>query len=151
MDTAIMTSRSAQIGALLAAAVLVIAAPPLHADETVDVDLIDHGMESMKMDLSTEQVKAGTVTFNVTNKSEALVHEFVVAQSDKPVETLPYNENEKELTEDAVEIENEIEDIKPGKSGTLTVKLEPGTYILLCNKPGHFKAGMVHTLSAKTL
>jgi uncharacterized cupredoxin-like copper-binding protein len=147
MDTATMTSRLAQIGALLAAAVLVIAAPPLHADETVDVDLIDHGIESMKMDLSTEQVKAGTVTFNVTNKSEALVHEFVVAKSDKAVETLPYNEDEKELTEDAVEVENEIEDIDAGKSGTLTVKLEPGTYVLLCNKPGHFKAGMVHTLT----
>ena len=147
MDTAIMTSKLAQIDALLAAAVLVIAASRLLADEAVDVDLIDHGMESMKMDLSTEQVKAGTVTFNVTNKSEELVHEFVVAKSDKAVETLPYNEAEKELTEDAVEVENEIEDIDPGKSGTLTVKLEPGSYILFCNKPGHFKAGMVHTLT----
>ena len=149
MDTATTTSRLAQIGALLAATVLVIAAPPLHADETVDVDLIDHGMESMKMDLSTQQVKAGTVTFNVTNKSEALVHEFVVARSDKAVKALPYNEEENELTEDAVEVEKEIEDIDPGKSGTLTVKLDPGAYILFCNKPGHFKAGMVHTLTVR--
>jgi uncharacterized cupredoxin-like copper-binding protein len=147
METANMTSRSAKIGTLLAAAVLVIAAPPLQADETINVDLIDHGMESMKIDLSTEQVKAGAVTFNVTNKSESLVHELLVAKYDKPVETLPYNHDENEMTEDAVTVEDDIEDIDPGKSGTLTVKLEPGTYVLLCNKPGHFKAGMVHTLT----
>ena len=55
---------------------------------------------------------------------------------------MPYNKEENELTEDAVQVENEIEDIDPGKSGTLAVKLDPGAYILFCNKPGHFKAGM---------
>jgi len=147
MDIVTITSRSAQFGALLSAAMLVIAAPPLHADETIHVDLIDHGMDSMKMDVSTAQVKAGTVTFNVANKSDGLVHEFVIAKSDKPVEALPYNESESEMTENAVTVKNEIENIDPGKSGTLTVNLEPGTYVLLCNKPGHFKAGMVHTLT----
>ena len=147
MDTVTIISRFPHVNILLAAAALVIAAPPLHADETIDVALIDHGMDSMKMDLSREQVKAGTVTFKITNKSETLVHEFVVAKSDRPVETLPYNQNEMELTESAVAVENELDDIDPGKSGALTIKLEPGAYILLCNKPGHFKAGMVRTLT----
>ncbi|WP_167484319.1 plastocyanin/azurin family copper-binding protein [Mesorhizobium tamadayense] len=99
------------------------------------------------MDLSTEQVKAGDVTFNVTNTSRTLAHEFVVVRSDKPIGALHYNEHEKEVEESALEVVNEIEDIEPGKSGTLTVKLEPGSYILLCNKAGHFKLGMVNHIA----
>jgi uncharacterized cupredoxin-like copper-binding protein len=83
----------------------------------------------------------------VTNKSENLVHEFVVLKSDTPIGALPYSTTEKEVDEDAIEVTNEIEDIDPGKSGTLTVALAPGSYILLCNKTGHFKAGMVHSLT----
>jgi uncharacterized cupredoxin-like copper-binding protein len=104
-------------------------------------------MASMSMEVSTEQVKAGPVTFNVTNKSQNLVHEFVVLKSDTPVDALPYNADEKEVDESVIEVTNEIEDIDPGKSGTLTAKLAPGSYVLLCNKTGHFKAGMVHTLT----
>ena len=29
----------------------------------------------------------------------------------------------------------------------LAISLEPGSYILLCNKTGHFKAGMVSRLT----
>jgi uncharacterized cupredoxin-like copper-binding protein len=104
-------------------------------------------MASMHMDLSADHVKSGRVTFNVTNKSQDMVHEFIVFKSDRPIAALPYNADGKEVNEDEIEAHNEIEDIDPGKSGTLTVKLEPGSYILLCNKPGHFKAGMVHTLA----
>jgi uncharacterized cupredoxin-like copper-binding protein len=132
---------------LLATAMLVLVALPTRADETVDVALVDRGMNSMHMELSADHVKSGSVTFNVTNKSQDMVHEFIVFKSDRPMDALPYNADEKEVNEDAIEAHNEIEDIDPGKSGTLTVKLEPGSYILLCNKPGHFKAGMVHTLA----
>ncbi|TIT18550.1 MAG: copper resistance protein [Mesorhizobium sp.] len=130
-----------------AAAALIIAALPARADETVGVTLADKGMQSMRMDLGTEQVKAGNVTFNVTNTSQTLAHEFVVVRSDKPIETLLYNEQEKEVEESALEVVNEIEDLDPGKSGALTVKLEPGSYILLCNKAGHFKLGMVNHIT----
>jgi uncharacterized cupredoxin-like copper-binding protein len=132
---------------MLAAPALAFTAATTRADDTVDVALIDQGMDSMKMELSAHQVKAGNVTFNVTNKSENLVHEFVVLKSDTQIGALPYNAEEKEVDEDAIGVTNEIEDIDPGKSGTLTVELAPGTYILLCNKTGHFKAGMVHTLT----
>lgn len=130
-----------------AAATLLLSAAELRADEMVDVVLIDQGMESMHMDLSKSQVKAGTVTFNVTSKSETLIHEFVVVKAGQPLELLPYNDAEKEVEEDGLEVVNEIEDIEPGKSGTLTVELKPGTYALLCNLAGHFKSGMVTTLT----
>ena len=131
----------------LAAAVLLIAGTAARADETVAVTLFDQGMESMRMEFSTPQVKTGNVTFNVTNKSETLVHEFVVVNSGQSIELWPYNDSEKEVEEDALKVVNEIEDLEPGKSGTLTVMLEPGTYTLFCNLAGHFKAGMVHTIT----
>jgi uncharacterized cupredoxin-like copper-binding protein len=137
----------ALLGAALIATAVILAEPSARADEMVAVTLADKGMESMRMDLSAMQVKAGNVIFNVTNTSQTLVHEFVVVKSDKPVESMLYNEDEKEIKEDALEVVNEIEDIDPGKSGTLTITLQPGSYILLCNKAGHFKAGMVNRLT----
>jgi uncharacterized cupredoxin-like copper-binding protein len=135
----------ALLGASLA--MLATAVPLASADERILVTLADKGMDSMRMDLSANQIRTGKVIFNVTNSSQSLVHEFVVAKLDKPVELLPYNEEDKELKEDAVEVVNEIENIEPGKTGTLTVSLQPGSYILFCNKTGHFKAGMFHHLT----
>jgi uncharacterized cupredoxin-like copper-binding protein len=39
---------------------------------------------------------------------------------------------------------DEVEDIAPGTSATLSVELEPGTYAVICNLPGHYANGM-HT------
>jgi uncharacterized cupredoxin-like copper-binding protein len=147
MNTSTGPHRYALRGALLIAAAVTLAEPSARADEMIAVVLADKGMESMRMELSTMQIKAGKVTFNVTNTSQSLVHEFVVIKSDKPIESLLYNEDEKEIKEDALEVVNEIEDIEPRKSGSLTVNLEPGSYILFCNKAGHFKAGMVNHLT----
>jgi hypothetical protein len=36
----------------------------------------------------------------------------------------------------------EIADLAPGKTGKLTVNLKAGTYLLICNQPGHYKDGM---------
>ena len=132
---------------LPAAVALIIATIHARADETIGVTLADKGMESMHMNLSTDHVKAGNVTFNVTNTSQDLVHEFVVVKFDKPIQALLYNQDEKEVEESSLEVVNEIEDLDPGKSGTLTVKLEPGSYILLCNKAGHYKLGMVNHIT----
>ncbi|MDW6026064.1 plastocyanin/azurin family copper-binding protein [Mesorhizobium sp. BAC0120] len=135
-------------GSVLPAAVaIIIATIPARAGETVGVTLADQGMESMHMDLSTDHIKAGNVTFNVTNSSQNLVHEFVVVKSDTPIQAMKYNQDEKEVDESSLEVVNEIDDIDPGKSGTLTVKLEPGSYVLLCNKAAHYKLGMVNHIT----
>ena len=36
----------------------------------------------------------------------------------------------------------EVSDLPPGKSGSLNIRLTPGTYLLICNQPNHYKAGM---------
>ncbi len=147
MDSAKGIALPTTVATLLAAAALVAVVPAARADQTVAVALVDQGMDSMHLDMSTDHVHAGKVMFDVTNKSDNLVHEFVVTRWNQPVALVPYDDNEKEADEDKLEVVNEIDGLDPGKSGTLTVTLEPGTYTILCNKVGHFKAGMVHTLT----
>jgi len=147
MHALIGSRKFALFGVSLIAAMAILTGPSAYAAETVAVKLTDKGMDSMRMEISANEVRAGKVAFNVTNSSQTLVHELVVARSDKPVESLPYDEKENELKESAVQVANEIEDLEPGKSGTLTVDLQPGSYLLLCNKTGHFKAGMFNRLT----
>ncbi|WP_281408400.1 hypothetical protein [Mesorhizobium sp. B2-3-14] len=35
-----------------------------------------------------------------------------------------------------------MSELDPGKSGTLIVDLKPVKYLLICNVPGHYGAGM---------
>ena len=32
----------------------------------------------------------------------------------------------------------EVSELDPGKSGTLTLTIKPGKYLLVCNVPGHY-------------
>ena len=107
--------KRALFGSSLITATTLAALPSVRADEMVTVTLEDKGMESMRMELSAGEIRSGKVTFHVTNASENFVHEFVVAKSDKPIELLPYNEEEKALKEDTLKVVNEIENIEPGK------------------------------------
>jgi uncharacterized cupredoxin-like copper-binding protein len=104
MNTPTVASKHALLSSSLIVVMLIVAGPAARADETVVVTLTDQGIESMHMNLSTEQVNAGNVTFNVTNASQDLVHEFVVVKSDKPIEMLFYNEDEKEVEEHALKV-----------------------------------------------
>ena len=94
---------------------------------------------SMWIGLSrSSTVQHGKVTFNVKNVGQ-LVHEFVVIRTDKPANGLgtgarvPENGNV-----------GETGDVQAGAAKTLSLKLKPGHYALICNLPHHYSAGM-HT------
>jgi uncharacterized cupredoxin-like copper-binding protein len=76
------------------------------------------------------------------NESEALVHELIVLQTDLDVSQLPYDPRKGKVTETQLKSLGEVEELKPGKSGKLTLNLKPGPYLLMCNQPGHWHAGM---------
>jgi uncharacterized cupredoxin-like copper-binding protein len=82
----------------------------------------------------TTDIPAGTVTLEVENIGPALAHELVVVRTDLPADGLPTNEDGS-FDEDGegVEVVGELEEIEPGTSGILTVDLEPGHYVFLCN------------------
>ena len=47
------------------------------------------------------------------------------------------------VNEDEVKVVGELQ---PNKSGSVEVILQPGSYLLICNVPGHYAAGMATTL-----
>jgi len=150
-----------------AAAISVAAIAPARADGiTINVSLWDKGDASfdlmdkngpmligatsadqltdapMGVTLDQGVVKAGEITFNVTNTSESMVHEMVISPLPDPVAGLPYSAEDDEVNEDAAGSPGEVEELDPGTSGKLTLRLEPGTYALYCNVPGHYAMGM---------
>jgi len=91
------------------------------------------------MTLDSDTVPAGTVTFTVVNEG-VKKHEFVVMSTDTSTDKLKVKNDE--VVEDAYTAVDEIEDIVPGSTETLTVDLAPGHYALICNLKGHYRMGM---------
>jgi uncharacterized cupredoxin-like copper-binding protein len=55
---------------------------------------------------------------------------------------LPYDEKVGRVIENRIKDLGEVSDLPPGKSGSLTLTLTPGNYLLICNQPNHYRAGM---------
>lgn len=104
-----------------------------------DEDMSD---PTMGFTLDVAEVPAGEVTFVATNTSTAFEHEMVVAPVADTSVPLPYIEAEDRVDEDAAGAIGEIAETEPGESGTVTLHLDPGTYILFCNVPDHYAMGM---------
>jgi uncharacterized cupredoxin-like copper-binding protein len=79
--------------------------------------------------------RSGRVTFAVRNGG-AIPHEFVVLRNAKPADSLL-----KGAEADEAGNVGEIGDLQPGQAKTLRLTLKPGHYALICNLPGHYKAG----------
>ena len=102
---------------------------------------IDVSMTSYAIAPSADTMKAGDVTFHVTNNASDQVHEFVVVQTDLAADQLPLDANG-DVSEDGITVVDEVEDVEQGASQDLSVNLTAGHYVLMCNLPGHFKQGM---------
>jgi len=91
---------------------------------------------------SPNSVSSGDLHFVVSNEGPS-THEFVIFNTDLAPEELPLADDGTVDEEgEGVEHVDEIEDIAAGTKGTLDVTLDPGTYVFICNLPGHYKAGM---------
>lgn len=93
---------------------------------------------------------AGDVTLNITNDGGTL-HEVEVftLPAGVDVNNLQVAGHLALVGAAGMEIIDEIEGIIPGAKPSLTVNLEPGTYALLCNLPGHYAEGMRTTISVQ--
>ena len=89
-----------------------------------------------------DSASAGEVTFDVTNDAEQ-THEFVVFQTDLAPDQLPTDEGgDVDEAGEGVALVDEIEDIEGSSTQSLTVNLDAGSYVLICNLPGHYAQGM---------
>lgn len=92
---------------------------------------------------------SGSVTFEATNDGPDDQHEFVVIKTDLGLTELPTDETGA-VDEDGegIEIVDEIEPFDVGQTETLTVDLEAGSYVLICNvfdeeeNEAHYQEGM---------
>lgn len=71
------------------------------------------------------EIPSGAVTFSVKNDG-AVEHNLVIQET-----------------------EQRLDGIQPGQTRTLQVTLQPGTYNIVCDIPGHSEAGMKTTVTVK--
>lgn len=132
------------LGLALLAPALLLAAPAgaAGAPQTVTVVLADTDADHMTLQVDRTHLKPGPVTFAVTNRSQDQIHEMLVLRTDAAGQPLPYDSKDEKVIEENTQDLGEVADLDPGKGGTLTLDLQPGHYLLICNQPGHFMHGM---------
>jgi uncharacterized cupredoxin-like copper-binding protein len=85
-----------------------------------------------------ESVAAGPTTFTLTNAGNR-EHEMVVLQTDTPYDQLEVNSEGKVSEDDSL---GEVPETPEGESGSVTLDLEAGAYVLVCNIADHYEQGM---------
>jgi uncharacterized cupredoxin-like copper-binding protein len=99
-------------------------------------------MGGMSIRINEASVKAGKVTFDVTNFSRSIVHEMIVVAVDNPNAPLPYDYNTGRIPEEQIKMLGETAEMQPDAEKIVTLDLQPGSYLLICNVPGHYAADM---------
>ena len=100
-------------------------------------------LTDFKIAPSISTASAGKVTFAATNAGKE-AHEMVVVRTD----TGPSGLLKGNKASEAGSV-GEIGEFKAGATKQVTLNLKPGHYVLLCNLPGHFKAGMFKNFIVK--
>jgi uncharacterized cupredoxin-like copper-binding protein len=115
----------------------------------MNMGAMDMSMATMRIKASPPKAKAGEITFVVKNISKDTIHEMILARLEDPSKQEPYIANESRVDEDNAGDLGEVSELDPGASGKLTVTLKPGKYLLYCNVPGHYMAGMWTTFTVE--
>lgn len=111
---------------------------------TVEVQL-----KEFEIVLDADSAPAGEVTFRAENIGPDDEHELVIIQSDLEPGALPTDEDGS-VPEDEVDLIDEIEPFAVGETEEITVDLEAGSYVLICNiveeeegeTESHYQLGM---------
>ncbi len=123
-------------------AAMLMGAPSAQADSTILASMWDRG-SAMGFSLSQTTASAGKVTFQVTNDSDGMVHELLVSKV-KNFMNFGYTADTAKgrVEEGSMNIIGETHGMEAGTYKAVTFDLKPGKYLIVCNKPGHFGAGM---------
>ncbi len=96
---------------------------------------------SFTVGVEPASAKAGTVTFAVTNTGRIL-HNLRLIKSDLSPDGLPLDASGLQVDETKVEVVKSLKELAAGASEQLTADLQAGSYVLICNVPSHYEAGM---------
>jgi uncharacterized cupredoxin-like copper-binding protein len=92
------------------------------------------------------QTPSGNVNISAPNEGQ-VPHELVLLKTSTDPAKLKLKNGE--VDEGAYQSPGEIADVAPGTTKRATLKLKPGTYAMICNLPGHYKAGMYGSFTVK--
>ena len=106
---------------------------------TVNVRLVE-----FKLIPAVASVRAGQVTFVIGNAGR-IAHDFVVLRTKLAPMRLPVGGSRAK----EVGLVGRTPTFGPSRTKRLTLVLKPGMYVLICNVPGHYKAGMAAGLRVR--
>jgi uncharacterized cupredoxin-like copper-binding protein len=101
---------------------------------TVDVTL-----KAGHIKLSRYKAPPGRVRLHIKNESK-VKHSVIVIQTNRAQDKLPMKGNKVDLKK-AGTVRGMIPVIKGGNDGAIVMQLGKGKYVVICNMPGHYKAG----------
>lgn len=105
------------------------------ASTSVDVALVEFAINPAQ-----DTVDAGTVTFSVSNDG-ATPHNLRVVKTDLAPDALP--KDGVLVDEGQVDVVVSTADLPGGATEEQSVDLAAGSYVLVCNIPGHYDLGML--------
>ncbi len=120
---------------------LLLGAGTAAAQTTVNVSLLDPVVSEFDLIASPTSAPEGSVTFDVSNDG-GIVHNFLVIASDLSPGGLPIDQSTNQVDVTQVNVLDQTPDIPGGGSDSLTLDMTAGNYVLICNVPGHYGAGM---------
>ena len=109
------------------------------AGDTPAATTVDVGLEEFAVNPAQNTVDAGTLTFSVSNDG-AIPHNFLVIKTDLASDALPTADAQ--VDEGQVDVAASIPEYAAGDTEEVSVDLEPGSYVLICNVAGHYDSGM---------
>jgi uncharacterized cupredoxin-like copper-binding protein len=110
---------------------------------------IEIKMGEFFFDPKNATAKVGPTTIEAPNIGQT-EHELVLFKSDMNPANLPTEGNgavDEEKLDKVAEEAGEIPDVEAGESKSEEFELTPGKYVMFCNLPGHYAAGMYGTLT----
>ena len=112
-------------------------------EPVADIGPISGTEKEWEIAISSSLHEAGTTTFNLQNLG-SIAHEFLVVRSDKSAAELlaDVDATTNRIDEEQLNVIDEQPEYEPGVPGMVTVDLEAGHYVVMCNIAGHYKAGM---------
>lgn len=109
-------------------------------------------LEEFVIKPSVVRAPYGTVIFKVKNAG-TVTHQFLVIKSDLPIAQLPRLPNNAGADEKQLEVVGRIDAIEPGAEAELSLFLDPGNYVLICNLRSdgrsHYLSGMYNQFTVQ--
>jgi uncharacterized cupredoxin-like copper-binding protein len=127
------------VGALL----LVLIGTPIASAQIVKTTAIIAVVKEWKIATNTPSHVAGPITFYIDSQGN-IDHEFVIIQTDAPGRDLVAQVDPvtMRLDEEMLTSPGEYGDLPTGVTGTFTIDLPAGHYVLMCNIAAHYQQGM---------